>query len=413
MSVPAAVVASPAAESRKVRSSPVAAPAATAPTIAALQIGLGWFPEHPGGLDRYYYELLQALPAHGVKCHGLVVGSGAAAGTTGGRVRAFAGEAATLPRRLLAVRAAVSQAIARGEADLVVSHFALYAAGAVGVMRRVPAVVHFHGPWAAEARAEGAGRAACWMKALVERAVYRRARRLVCLSESFAQILCRDYRVPVECVRVVPGGVDVERFNLSESRTAARDRLGWPASRPIVFCVRRLVNRMGLGNLVEAAATVRRNVPDALVLIAGRGHLSEALRNRIADAGLDETVKLLGYVPDSDLRLAYRAADLTVVPSTELEGFGLVAAESLAAGTPALVSPVGGLPDVVRGLAPDWILPDTSAARLADGLTDALTGRLRAVPAERCAAYARESFDWSIIAARVAAVYAEAIGVSN
>lgn len=390
-----------------------AARAAAGPRkLSVLQLGLGWFPEHPGGLDRYYYELLRTLPAMGVDCRGLVAGTEAVAASTGGRVRAFASASATVAQRLRAVRAAVAQAVRSGDVDLLVSHFALYAAGAIGTMGRAPSVAHFHGPWAAESRAEGSGWVSCHGKALLERAVYRRASRLICLSDAFAEILRRDYHVDPDRIRVIPGGVEASRFAIAESRPEARARLGWPAGRPVVFCVRRLVHRMGLANLLDAAAAVRRQAPDALVLIAGRGPIAELLSQQIAQLGLDDTVQLLGYLPDETLPLAYRAADLTIVPSTSLEGFGLVAAESLAAGTPALVTPVGGLPDVVRGIAPQWVLEGFASSQLAEGIVAALTGRLGGATPEACAAYAAEHFDWPIIAARVRDVYAEVLGAA-
>ena len=68
------------------------------------------------------------------------------------------------------------------------------------------------------------------------------------------------------------------------------------------------------------------------------------------------------------LPLAYRAADLTVVPTVALEGFGLIAVESLAAGTPVLVTPVGGLPEVVAALSPALVLAATGSAPLADAV---------------------------------------------
>jgi glycosyltransferase involved in cell wall biosynthesis len=103
--------------------------------------------------------------------------------------------------------------------------------------------------------------------------------------------------------------------------------------------------------------TVRRIHPEVLLLIAGKGPLHDALSARIEDLGLQRHVRLLGYVPDADLALAYRAADLSVVPTVALEGFGLITVESLAAGTPVLVTPVGGLPETVQALAPNLILP--------------------------------------------------------
>ena len=379
--------------------------------ISTLQLGLGWFPEHPGGLDRYFFELLNALPEAGVSCRGLLAGSGAAAAATNGRVRAFASESDSLPRRLYAVRDAVSRANAEQPVDLLVSHFALH--GIAGGAGHVPSVVHFHGPWADESRAEGGGRAGCWVKAGIERLVYRRARRIICLSSPFADILSWTYGILPERIRVIPGGVDCTRFDISESRAEARSKLDWPTDRPIVFCVRRLVKRMGLTNLIDAARTLRRQVPDALVLIGGRGPLSAELQERIAAAGLSSNVRLLGYLSEPDLALAYRAADVTVVPSTALEGFGLVAAESLAAGTPAIVTPVGGLPEVVEGLGSQWVLPGASAHEIADALVSLIRGKTPTVSSEACTAHARSHFDWPMIARRVADVYAEALGESR
>lgn len=379
--------------------------------ITSLQLGLGWFPETPGGLERFYFELLKALPAVGVETFGSVIGGSMAANDTCGRVSAFASPASSLPARLMAARAAVRDAICRHRPDLAVSHFALYTFPALGRLKDLPLVIHFQGPWAAESRAEGAGRVSYFGKRMLERAVYRRADRLICLSAAFGDILARDYGISPDRIRVVPAAVDVDRFDISETREEARRNLAWPTDRPIVFCVRRLVRRMGLENLVEAAALLRAERPDALILIAGRGAMTEVLRSQISAAGLQDSVKLLGFVPDSDLPRAYRAADLTIVPSVSLEGFGLVAAESLAAGTPSMVTPVGGLPDVVSGLGTQWVLPGTSARELADGMAAFLKGRLAACSAKECADYARNHFGWQIIGHRVRGVYEEALAM--
>jgi glycosyltransferase involved in cell wall biosynthesis len=101
----------------------------------------------------------------------------------------------------------------------------------------------------------------------------------------------------------------------------------------------------------------------------------------------------------------YRAADLSVVPSVALEGFGLIAAESLAAGTPCLVTPVGGLPEIVAGICPDLVLADTRTSTLAEGIKAALRGELKLPDDASCRAYAEANFAWPLIAERVAACY--------
>jgi len=92
-----------------------------------------------------------------------------------------------------------------------------------------------------------------------------------------------------------------------------------------------------------------------------------------------------------------------------LEGFGLAAVESLAAGTPVLVTPVGGLPEAVTALSPELVLPGTGAQALADGIGAALRGQLRLPDADACRDYARTHFDLPVIATQVAHVYREAI----
>jgi glycogen synthase len=149
-----------------------------------------------------------------------------------------------------------------------------------------------------------------------------------------------------------------------------------------------------------------------LLLVGGSGRLADELQARVTAQGLGEHVRFLGRVPEEDLALAYRAATLTVVPTVALEGFGLVAAESLAAGTPVLATPVGGLPEVLQDLAPELVLPATGASALAEGVSAALTGATRLPDGQRCADFARARYDWPNVARRVREVYAGAAGLS-
>ncbi len=376
---------------------------------SVLQLGLGWFPETHGGAENMFYHLARHLPQQGIAFSGLVLGTTSARLDNGARIDSFAPPTASLPRRVAAARTAIAAALRRQAPDLVASHFALNTVGALPVLRNRPLVVHFHGPWALESAAEGAGALSVRLKFLVERLVYHRATRFVVLSRSFATILAERYGVPPERIHRVPGGVEADRYDLPDSRQQARARLGWPQGRPVILTVRRLVKRMGLTALVDSMVELRRRVPDALLVVAGRGPEAAALQNRIGALGLEEHVRLLGFVPDALLPLAYRAADLCVMPSQALEGFGLTALESLASGTPVLVTPVGGLPEVVEGLDGDLVLAGTDARSIGIGLAEALTGVRRLPDADTCWSLVRSRFDWPVIAARTAAVYRDAL----
>jgi glycosyltransferase involved in cell wall biosynthesis len=375
-----------------------------------LQIGMGWFPEQPGGLDRYFYELLQSLAQLRVDAIGLVAGSAAVGGSSHENVRAFAAADASIPARWRAVRRAVRQSFDRNpQPALCASHFALYTFPILGLIRSVPLVVHFHGPWGAESRIEGGGLSASAAKELLERAVYRHARLCIVLSKAFGRVLAQSYGVAEARIRVVPGGVNVSKFLIKTPTGELRRNLGWPTDRPIVLCVRRLARRMGLENLISAVAETRRNISDVLVLIVGRGILEGELRQRVKNSGLEQNIRLLGAVADEDLPSMYRAADLSIVPTQSLEGFGLTTIESLAAGTPVLVTPVGGLPEAVEELSPNLILADSSVAALSSGLSEGLRGHLNLPCRDSCQAFAAERYDWSIIAQRVMDIYREAM----
>jgi glycosyltransferase involved in cell wall biosynthesis len=304
-------------------------------------------------------------------------------------------------------RAALAELGASRPGSLVVaSHFALYASALLPKLSKIKHVVHFHGPWAAETAAERRFRLNAAVKRAVEGAVYSSAKAFVTLSEAFKDLLTAEYRVDPARVQVIPGAVDSQRFSPGD-RIAARQRLGWPKDARILLCVRRLVRRMGLENLLDAFAEVARDHPAALLVIGGTGPLRQELDLKVNHHQLSAQVRFTGFIPETDLPLAYRAADLSLLPSESLEGFGLSALESLACGTPALVTPVGGLPEVVKHLDTKLILPDKSAAAIADRLHLFFSGALSLPSSDECRNYVESNFSWVTVAERVRALYWE------
>jgi glycosyltransferase involved in cell wall biosynthesis len=381
--------------------------AASAPSISTLQIGHGWHPEEAGsGLDRVYFSLLQHLPQVGVQVRGLVAGNGTAPAAP--TIVSACRPDAALASRLWSFYRASRRLTATHPIDLVAAHFPLFTLPALPTFD-VPLVTHFHGPWAAESRVEGGHALTVALKRWVERRVYRSTDRFIVLSKAFRDVLRTEFGVSPACISIVPGGVDLDRFRPSLTPDEARRRLGWPTDRPLLLSVRRLVRRVGLERLVTALDQVRRDCPDVLLLIAGRGPLETTLRAQIQERGLEDHVQLLGFVPDPDLPLAYRAATLSVVPTVALEGFGLVAVESLASGTPPIVTPVGGLPEIVAPLSDALIMPSAVPDQMAAHIVDLLRGRLPVPDAEACTAYADAHYGWPAVAHNTRTVYEEVL----
>ncbi len=378
-------------------------------TITSYQIGISWTTTGAGGSARVFLDLAKSLPGQGIQFTGAVASPANASDLSRGVVDSFAPEGTGSILRLIAGRRVMTAAIDRTHPDLIASHFALFAAPILDRLKRHIHVVHFHGPWAAESQVEGAGSLSVWGKRAVERQVYATANRVIVLSEAFAKIAHVDYDVPEEIIRIVPGAVDIDRFNIAQTRNEARGLLGWPPDRRILVSVRRLVNRMGLDRLIDAFATIHRQHPDVILYLVGKGKLRAELEQKAASLNLQDRVRFQGFVSDEQLPLVYRAADLSIVPTTALEGFGLVAAESLAAGTPCVVTPVGGLPDIVSGLSKDLVLSSIDKSSIAEGLAQIFSGNIELPSAERCLKHVSQNFTLTLMAQRTAAVYRESL----
>ena len=151
---------------------------------------------------------------------------------------------------------------------------------------------------------------------------------------------------------------------------------------------------MGLENLLEATAALE-DLPGLRVVVAGSGSGSDltALRDRL---GLQGGLDLVGRVPDEELALWYRAADLFVLPTVAYEGFGLATAEALASGTPVVGTPVGATPELLEPLDARLVCRGYGPASLAEAIREGLvlaTPKLR----ERCRAHALAHLSWSAV----------------
>jgi glycosyltransferase involved in cell wall biosynthesis len=254
-------------------------------------------------------------------------------------------------------------------------------------------VVHFQGPWAAESAVAGASGAVRRVKTIIERGAYKHADAFIVLSQPFKQILADDYGMSAEKIQVIPPGVDIEDFEFSEAPQAG-------AAAPVVLCVRRLEKRMGVDVLIRAWSDVTRSIPDAELRIVGTGTYEQELRTLAGNSA--GKISFLGRLDDDALRSEYRTAAITAVPSLALEGFGLIALESLATGRAPIVTDCGGLPDAVRGLDDSLIVPRGSVDALAARIIEALSG---AVPsAQECRNHAA-TFAWPVIVQRHLALY--------
>jgi glycosyltransferase involved in cell wall biosynthesis len=365
-------------------------------------VGLGWFPQNPGGLDRYVYELTHHLAAAGDRISLYALGLPEAEPNSDVQLFNLGVPDSPLWKRLWLTRKNFLHSQA-SKLDAINLNFALYSLPILQILpKEVPVTFTFHGPWALESEREGESKLNVFLKQwLVEKTVYRRCDRFIVLSKAFGEILNQEYQVPWSKIHVIPGGVDLQRFQPNLTRQQARVELNWPQDRLILFTPRRLVNRMGLDKLLLALAQIKPKVPDFWLAIAGKGPLKASLSQQATNLGLQEHVRFLGFLPDDRLPVAYQAADLSIMPSQSLEGFGLTLLESLACGTPVLCTPIGGMPEILTQFSPNLIASSCDATAIAKSLEEVLSGQMPLPSRIECQQYAAQNFDWRRIALQV------------
>ncbi len=372
-------------------------------SASILTLGIGWFPKSPGGLERYIYELTHRLAANQDQIELCGVGLPETESNSPMKLTNLAEPDQAIWQRLLSIRNKFKKT-RNSKPDAINLHFALYSFPLLDILPKgVPITFNFHGPWASESQQETVNNQLNLFlkRRLIEQITYNCCDRFIVLSKAFGNILHQQYQIPWKKIHIIPGGVNVNWFQSQLSRQVAREKLGWPENRRILFTSRRLVQRVGIDKLLQALVIIKPQVPDIWLAIAGRGHLQATLQQQVKELGLEDNVKFLGFLPENQLPLAYQAAELTVMPSQSFEGFGLAVVESLACGTPVICTPIGGMPEILSPFSPDLITDSAEASAIAEKLAEILLGNLSIPSRQACREYAVNNFDWQHITQQV------------
>lgn len=160
------------------------------------------------------------------------------------------------------------------------------------------------------------------------------------------------------------------------TKEKARQILNWPENPPILFTVRNHIARTGIDIAIEALAPLAAQ-GKCFFVIAGDGPLRKKYQQQALDKGADTSqVLFTGHLSDEQLALAYQAADLFILPTIDLECFGLIILESLASGCPVLGTDVGAIPELLGSVSPDFMVPPNNAQKLREKALDILNNKI-------------------------------------
>jgi len=166
-------------------------------------------------------------------------------------------------------------------------------------------------------------------------------------------------------IEVIPNGIEVDRHGPALDRIALRHRLGLDPARRYVACVARLHPVKDHATLLRGFAAVARERTDVDLLLVGDGPQRSALTQMTTDLAIGPRVRFLGV--RSDVADVLKAADVFAMTSVS-EAASLTLLEAMATGLPAVVTDVGGNPEIVRAGRDGLLVPRGDAPAVARAL---------------------------------------------
>lgn len=220
--------------------------------------------------------------------------------------------------------------------------------------------------------------------------------------------------VPENRIKVVPVGIDTERFKPAPPDPSLRESLGASADDILVLFTGRLVKEKGVYDLLHAAILMSRDPELRHVKIAmvGTGPEKAAIARMIGSGGLRERVRLAGGFSYDMVPKLYTAADAFILPSIPTpywqEQFGMVLVEAMASGLPVISTLSGSIPEVV-GDSGILIQPNDPLSIYNEIKRLAVDASLRKNHSKLGRERVLEKFDASIVSKRIGSIYRELI----
>ncbi len=220
--------------------------------------------------------------------------------------------------------------------------------------------------------------------------------------------LQRLFGLPFEKINVVPNGVNITNYSGIERDYEFRRRYALDNEKIILF-MGRLVYEKGVQYLIGAMPKILEHYHDAKLVIAGKGGMIEELKQEVNNLGLGNKVCFAGYLNGKDVGKMYKAADISVFPST-YEPFGIVALEAMLAEIPVVVSDIGGLNEIVEHRETGMKSYCGNSNSIADSILELLFDpALCSSMVKKAKAKVRNQYNWNKIAQDTHFTYQKAI----
>jgi glycosyltransferase involved in cell wall biosynthesis len=215
--------------------------------------------------------------------------------------------------------------------------------------------------------------------------------------------------VPSDQITVIPNGVNAAQFSPGDQK-AAREAIGYSDARPLVVSVGNLKPVKGHDVLIRAVAHVAKQYEIRLVCIGGgvQSSWGRELQKLVRHLGIEDGVRFIGSKQPDEVVHWLRAADLFSLASHR-EGCCNAVLESLAAGTPVVVTDAGDNRTMVQSPECGTVVPTNDHEQLAKAIIQWLTKESD----RNSISQSVRSFDWSNVGSKVVQLFCSRCGVSQ
>ncbi len=246
-----------------------------------------------------------------------------------------------------------------------------------------------------------------WQLSKLEESTAKNATLIVTVSKHSSEKLVQFYNVDKAKIRIVPNGVDQQKFKPVQGLESIKRQIGIDNKLCVLF-VGRLIPRKGLPFLIEAAKHIVKEFKETIFVIVGDGPLKNHLRVYLEEINLLGNFVFLGDVNENVLPALYNCADVFVLPSIQ-EGLGIVLLEAQATAKPVVAFDVGGVHEAMVDKETGLLVKPDSRG-LADAILKLLSNwSLREKMGVRGREFVSKRFSWDICAQRMLQVYREAL----
>lgn len=206
--------------------------------------------------------------------------------------------------------------------------------------------------------------------------------------------------------RIIPSGIDIKRFSPLADRRK-------PSDSPTILFIGRLDKRKGVTVLIRAMPLILKSLPNARLIVVGRGTMEKTCRTLVERLGIAKAVELVGAISQSDLPDYYRKADVFCSPALGGETQGVVLLEAMACGVPVVASRIPGYDETVQDGVNGLLCPPNDIKSLSQLIIQVLVEQELRIKLINNALESVKLYAWPFIAEKTFNYYQELLDYAD